>query len=74
MIGWCEACGKDVDWLAVDEAARLVGSSSRTIFGLVERSELHSSETREGILIICQDSLIQASPKDRLSPNSKAPK
>ena len=70
MIGWCARCDKDVDWLAVDEAARLVGWSSRAIFGLVERAELHSSETQEGILIICPASLTEAINNERSNPGS----
>ena len=59
MIGWCAQCGKETNWLAIDDAARLVGQSTRAIFRLVERADLHAGETPEGILTICGDSLIQ---------------
>ena len=60
MIWLCAGCRKQVDWITVDEAARLTGASSRNIFRMIEAGELHSSETGDGILAVCPDSLILA--------------
>ncbi|HWP43205.1 MAG TPA: hypothetical protein VNO14_08230 [Blastocatellia bacterium] len=60
MLGWCARCNREVDWVTVDEAARLASASSRDVFGMVESGMLHSAEMHEGILVVCQDSLIQA--------------
>ena len=63
MIGWCAACSKEVDWITLDEAARLRGASSREVIRMVEDGDLHSAETLEGILLVCPDSLIDAGEK-----------
>jgi hypothetical protein len=59
MIAWCNQCNKEVDWVTVDEAARLAGTSSRQVFQMVEDGELHSIETDEGILVVCPDLFIR---------------
>jgi hypothetical protein len=64
MIAWCGGCNKDVDWVTLDEAARLAKTSSRQVIRLIEGGDLHSAETLEGILLVCPDSLIQAKPGD----------
>ena len=60
MIGWCAECRKEVDWVTVDEAARLSDSSTRKIFRMVEGGQFHSAETQEGILVLCPNSLLPA--------------
>lgn len=68
MIAWCDGCNKEVDWVTLDEAARLANASSREVIRMVEGGNLHSAETLEGILLVCPDSLIQtASGGDRKS-------
>lgn len=62
MIAWCDGCNKEVDWVTLDEAARLANASSREVIRMVEGGNLHSAETLEGILLVCPDSLIQAKP------------
>ncbi len=57
MTAWCELCGKQSYWLTVDDTALLLGLTSRMIFRQVEAGELHSTETREGLLLVCIDSL-----------------
>jgi len=53
----CEACGKEVDFVAADEAAVLARVSSRAIYRSVEDGNLHFIETAEGSLGICLNSL-----------------
>ena len=51
--GWCVDCSRYVEMLNVDEAALFAQMNSRMIFRLAESGGLHSSETREGLLLIC---------------------
>lgn len=60
MFGRCIECDQEVDWVTMDEAARLAGCSSRNIFRMVEEKEIHSEETGERILMVCAVSLISS--------------
>lgn len=57
VIGWCAACDAQAEMVPVDEAAVLRRVNSRTIFGWVEANQVHSSETANGLLLICLNSL-----------------
>ncbi len=59
VIGWCVGCGAQAGMVPVDEAAFVARVDSRTIFRLVEAGRLHSSETAEGLLLVCLDSLFK---------------
>ena len=50
---WCSACARHVEMLTVDDAAILFHVASRTIFHWAESRVVHSSETPEGLLLIC---------------------
>ena len=54
---WCNACSRFVEMLNVDDAALFAHVNSRTIFHSAESGALHSSETPEGLLLICSHSL-----------------
>lgn len=54
---WCKPCRREVLMLAVDEAASLAGVSSRTMYQWVEEQRVHFLETRDGLLLICSDSI-----------------
>jgi len=43
--------------LSIDDAAILARVNSRTIFQWAESGALHSSETPEGLLVICPNSI-----------------
>ena len=53
---WCAACSRQVEMLNVDDAAIFAHVNSRTIFHWAESGALHSSETPEGLLLICPHS------------------
>ena len=55
-IAWCTTCSCEVEMLSVDEAAIFAQVKSRTIFRWAEAGALHSSETPEGLLLICPHS------------------
>jgi hypothetical protein len=56
-ISWCAACNAQAEMVPVDEAAILQRVDSRTIFRWVEAKRVHSSETANGLLLICLNSL-----------------
>lgn len=60
MFGRCIECRQEVDWVTIDEAARLAGSSSREVFRMIEGKEIHAEETGESILMVCAVSLISS--------------
>ena len=53
---WCAACSRRVAMLSVDDAAIFAQVNSRTIFRWAESGVVHSSETPEGLLLICPHS------------------
>lgn len=57
FAAWCESCVRPAPMLNVDEAARLIRSSSRAIYRRVEANQLHFTETPEGGLLVCLNSL-----------------
>jgi len=56
VFGWCAACDAQVEMVSLDEAAILRGVNSRTVFRWVEEKQVHSSETANGLLLICLNS------------------
>jgi hypothetical protein len=54
---WCSNCSRYVEMLSIDDAALLARVNSRTIFHWAEAGVVHSSETSEGLLLICPLSL-----------------
>ena len=56
-LSWCSCCDEGVDMLSTDSAALIGKVSSRTIFRWVETGMVHSSETPDGLLLICPNSL-----------------
>ena len=55
--GWCTVCSRQVEMLSVDDAALFAHVNSRTIFHWAESGAVHSTETPEGLLLICSYSL-----------------
>jgi hypothetical protein len=54
---FCPTCPSPTPLIAPDEAAVLAGVSTRTIYRWVEAEQLHYSETPEGRLLVCPNSL-----------------
>jgi hypothetical protein len=54
---WCKSCGKRVVMLRADEAARLAGVSSRTLYRWVEDRLVHFTETQDQLVLVCLDSV-----------------
>ncbi len=54
---WCSTCALHVEMMTIDDAALLAQVSSRTIFNWAESGALHVSETPQGLLLVCPNSL-----------------
>ena len=57
--GWCEGCGEQVKLVTPQTAGTVIGVKVRTICRMVESNNLHFSETPNGSLLICLNSLFQ---------------
>jgi hypothetical protein len=57
---WCEECAAQVRMVTPEEAALLAGVSARAIYRRIEAGRLHFTETTEGLLLICFNSLLKA--------------
>ena len=57
VLAWCPACVRQVRMVRPEEAAVLVDLSPRAIYRRVEDGQLHFTETPEGQLWICLNSL-----------------
>ena len=69
---WCAACGAEVEMAAPDVAGAAVEVSARTVFGWVEAGRVHFTETTEGALLVCLQSLPSA-PAPGLGPRDDRP-
>jgi hypothetical protein len=56
----CVRCRAIVQMLKPEEAAILSGVSARTIYRWIESEKLHITETPDGLLLICINSLPNA--------------
>jgi hypothetical protein len=54
---WCNKCAEQVQMLTPGIAAAAAGVTIRTIYRRVEAGGLHFTETHEGALLICGNSL-----------------
>ena len=59
VTGMCPRCGGGVRLVSTNQAAALVGESTRTIYRWIETGLIHFTETREGHLFVCLASLPQ---------------
>ena len=61
VVAWCAPCARHREMLATDDAAIAARVKSSTIFRWAESGRIHCTETPEGLLLICPDSLPQNS-------------
>ncbi len=52
----CERCGCGM--LLLEEAVAVAGVSSRALYRSVEAGALHFAETRDGLLLLCLNSML----------------
>jgi len=60
VLTWCVACGARVTMITPDEAALSARTSSRTIYRWMEAERVHFTETADGLLLVCTNSLSSA--------------
>ena len=54
---WCTPCSQQIECLTVEQALTLTGLSARRLFRLVEAEGIHFSETDDGRLFFCPNSI-----------------
>ncbi|MEK6280727.1 MAG: hypothetical protein AABN95_10275 [Acidobacteriota bacterium] len=54
----CHHCGPSVEMLPAGEAAAVTSFTERAVFQLAEKGHLHSTETPDGRLFVCLNSLL----------------
>lgn len=57
--GWCDGCGERVRMITPERAATRAAVSLRAICRRVEADELHFTETADGVLFVCLNSLLK---------------
>jgi hypothetical protein len=57
VLTWCVACGERVTMITPDEAAITARVSSRAIYRCMEAERVHFTETADGLLLVCTNSL-----------------
>ena len=62
LTALCEHCGRQVQMFTPGQAALVSGLSSREVYHRVEAGEVHFTETVEGLLLVCLDSLLGYQP------------
>ena len=55
---WCEPCGGQAQMLTPEEAAAFKRTEVQSINALIESSELHWTESANGLPLVCLNSLI----------------
>jgi hypothetical protein len=72
---WCAECGAAVELAPPDVAALVAEVSARAIFGWVEAGRVHFTETKDGALLVCLNSLPQAlsAPAAGARPSTEGP-
>ena len=57
FAGWCDACEANVKLIGLDEAAAIANASQRALFRWAEAGEIHFTETADGKLMFCLNSI-----------------
>jgi len=55
--GWCSQCQAEVKLIGLEEAAAIGGASQRAIFRQAESGEIHFTETEDGKVMFCLNSI-----------------
>jgi hypothetical protein len=62
---WCEACGKEISMVTLEQAVTITRRSSRELHSLIEAGQIHFAETAEGLVLICTNSLLKSNGERR---------
>jgi len=64
-------CGKQIQMLTAGEAAQMMQVDDSIIYQLAETGELHFAATKDGMLLICPDSLLALRSNEIKWPSQK---
>lgn len=59
LFAWCAECGGRVRVFTPEEAAQVAGVSSRAVYCHIENGTVHFTETPDGKLFVCVNSLLK---------------
>ncbi len=65
LTGWCAECACAMTLLTPDDAAALLGVSTRTLFRRAEAGQLHFQETPDGRLWLCRNAVMAAARENK---------
>ncbi|HUQ34448.1 MAG TPA: hypothetical protein VM095_20165 [Pyrinomonadaceae bacterium] len=57
IVLWCPVCEERVNMITAEAAAVLSNVDTRTIYRRIEAGTLHFTESQEGLVLICLNSL-----------------
>ena len=63
--GWCGQCEAPVKLIGLEEAAAITGAGQRAIFRWAEAGEIHFTETEDGKVMFCLNSISQRNVNQR---------
>jgi len=58
LTAWCPRCRAHVTMVTPDQAAIMSNTGSQAIYRLVENERPHYTETNQGTMLICVNSLL----------------
>jgi transposase-like protein len=56
-VGWCAPCGMKVRMVTAEDASRIAKVTLRTVYRWAEAGQLHFTESQDGLLLVCVNSL-----------------
>lgn len=57
LEGWCHECAANVNLIGLEEAAAIANASQRALFRWAEAGEIHFTETEDGKVMFCLNSI-----------------
>ena len=57
ILAWCAQCAAEVRLCTPEEASALTGVSARVVYRWAEAGKVHYTETAEGLLLVCLNSV-----------------
>ena len=57
VTAWCEGCGRRSPMTTPEGAAKSCGLTARAVYRRVEAGQVHFTETADGTLLVCCNSL-----------------
>ena len=71
--GWCRQCQAEVKLIGLEEAAAVAGASQRAIFRWAEAGEIHFTETEDGRVMFCLNSISRPGTENPLKLRIEIP-